>query len=260
MSSHKPYSDRVDRPRIAVYTAIARNYNLLLNPTYLDPTIDYICFTDELWWQRLSSNTIWRLRKLPSVTDDPRRSTRLVKLKPHDFLGDYDYSVFVDGSIDVTGDIRALLAEHDYPAMLAFPHSARSCAYEEGKLCIDKGKGDPASILNQLAHYSDQGFPKGHGLIESGVMIRRHADPLIQRIMNEWWAQLSTFSERDQISFPFAAWKNGYWPSLMEGQNVYDASPFFRFRKEAPHGARDLSAADRIQILFDRYIGWRFNR
>lgn len=250
-----------DPQRLVVYTAINANYNALLNPSVIADDFDYRCFTDQPLWFKLANNTRWITLPFPGGAKrlDPVRACRMVKIMPHLFFPEYEYSVWIDGSIDIIGDIHALIAKHDYPDLLCFKHPKRDCIYEEGKACIDLGKDDPEVINNQLNTYRQQGFPPHAGLIESGVMIRKHNDPEIIKVMEEWWQELSTHSRRDQLSFPVAAWRHDRWPPPLMGEdNVWGSSDVFRLRRESYHGGKPLTLLNRIRILADKYFLWRF--
>jgi hypothetical protein len=245
---------------IIVYTAISNQYNALLNPSHIDAGLDYCCFTDQVFWNRLANNTVWKIRPLPKEDIDPVRLCRMVKILPHLFFPDHEYSVWVDGSINIIGDIQTLLTQYNYPAMLFFKHPKRSCIYQEGKTCIDLGKDDPQVISRQLDCYREQGFPENAGLIESGVLIRRHNDPAVIRVMDEWWREVRTQSRRDQLSFPYVAWRNDFWPTTMGDESVWGSSQVFTLRMNSYHGDKKITLLDRLLKLADTYIMWRFKR
>ncbi len=247
------------RNKIVVYTAIVNNYNPLRNPAHIDPEIDYVCFTDQPKWFALTNNTIWKGRPFPKSNLDPTRANRQVKLLPHRFFPEYDYSIYVDGSIRIIGDIRALLEKYAYPSMLSFNHPLRSCIYEEGQVCIEMRKEDPQVITRQLDMYRSEGFPENFGLIEGGVLIRRHNDPTIIKLMEEWWHELLTQSRRDQLSFPYVAWRSGFWPVTMGKESVWGASETFKL-ETTRHGSKSMTLMERLRVLADVFFLWRFKR
>jgi len=249
--------------RLVVYCAIANNYNALLNPSVRDDGVDYFCFTDQPIWLSLTNSTVWKIRPFPKevLHLEPTRKCRMVKILPHLFFPEYEYSVWVDGSIDIIGDIGALIAKYDYPDLLCFKHPKRACIYEEGRACIDLGKDDPHLITRQLDAYRRQGFPENAGLVETGVLIRKHNAPNIIKLMEAWWQELSTHSRRDQLSFPYAAWRTGMWPpQLMGEENVWGTSQVFRLRLQSFHGGKQQTLWNRLCVLADKYFFWRFKR
>lgn len=244
---------------IIVYTAIVNNYNPLRNPAFIEDGIDYVCFTDQPKWFALSNNTIWKGRPFPVSDLDPTLTNRQVKLLPHRFFPEYEYSVYVDGSINIIGGIRALLEKYDCPSMLSFNHPRRSCIYEEGQVCIDMRKGDPQAISRQLEQYRSEGFPESYGLTENNVLIRRHNDPAIIKLMEDWWRELLAQSRRDQLSFPYVAWRNNFWPTTMGKESVWGTSEVFKL-ETTRHGSKSMSLMERLRILADVYVLWRFKR
>lgn len=245
--------------KIVVYTAIINNYDVLRNPSFIDPTIDYVCFTDQPRWFKLSTKTIWQIRPIPDGTLDATRLNRLVKLQPHVYFPEYGYSVYVDGGMDIIGDIRALLEKYGYPAMLSFAHPLRNCIYEEGEVCIQKGKEDPTRINAQLAVYQAEGHPRNFGMIEANVLIRRHNDPVVKKVMNEWWHEVQTRSRRDQLSFPYVARRNAFWPTVMGKDHALRASAYFSLRTNIGHRRSRMTLAERARILADVHLAWRIS-
>lgn len=243
---------------IVIYSAITRDYNPLRNPIHINPYVDYISFTDQLLWKKITNNTIWKTRSFPAIKLDPVRMNRFVKLLPHRFFPGYEFSVYVDGHINIIGDIRYLLEKYDYPDMLCFKHPHRSCAYEEGKACILHKKDSPQIIMKQLEYYRQEGLPENFGLIEGGVLIRRHNRPAVKQLMEDWWEQVRVNSKRDQVSFPFVAWKNGFWPITMGDENVWGNSKVFLYDQLRHHGAKSFNLKHRLKVLMDLYIKWRF--
>lgn len=248
------------RDRIVVYTAIVNNYDVLRNPSHIDDTLDYVCFTDQPQWLRLSTHTVWTIRPIPPAGLDSTRMNRMMKLQPHRFFPDHDYSIYVDGCIDIIGDVRSLLQKYAHPRMLSFRHPLRDCIYEEGEVCIQMSKDDPEAIRNQLEHYRSQGHPENFSLIEAGVLIRKHNDDLISRLMDEWWQEVLTRSRRDQLSFPYVARRNGFWPTMMGNDHVRGASAYFALRTNIGHRPHGISLKEKMRILNQVHLLWRFRR
>jgi hypothetical protein len=121
------------------------------------------------------------------------------------------------------------------------------------------GKGDPQAITRQLEQYRSEGFPVNYGLTENNVLIRRHNDPTIIKLMEDWWRELLAQSRRDQLSFPYVAWRNNFWPITMGKESVWGASEVFKL-ETAHHGSKSISLMERLRILADVYFLWRFKR
>ncbi len=218
--------------RGVIYTVITGEYDKLREPEKTDGRFDYICFTDntnlrsEVWDIRIIENE----EKLDKV-----RTARKYKILCHEFLKEYDYSVYVDGKIQIIGDIRKYMESYSKGSpMLCFPHFARSCAYEEAVSCIKFGKDDAAVITKQMNKYRQEGYPVNNGLVDSACLVRQHHNILLQKTMEDWWAEVQNGSRRDQLSIGYVCWKNNFH---------YDLSDLFIYHNEYICKKRDRETA-----------------
>ena len=212
--------------KIVIYTAITGGYDKLTAPTVVNKDIDYICFTDN----PSTKSTVWRM--LPVVDNglDLARQNRQYKLLPHRFLAEYKYSLYIDGNIDIIGDITQLIQKHMVSCSIAFfSHYQRNCVYEEARACIKQKKDGTEAIKKQIQRYRDEGYPRNNGLIEGGIILRRHNDLKIIKTMEAWWNELINESRRDQLSFNYVAWKNNTRYAIM-GPNLRE-NCYFRLRR-----------------------------
>src|SRR5688572_28670542 len=72
----------------------------------------------------------WQWRRACSTYEDPRRNSKEHKIYPVDLFREYDYSVWVDGSVvikspsSLTTLLETALGRHD---LAAFRHQRRTC-------------------------------------------------------------------------------------------------------------------------------------
>ena len=59
-----------------------------------------------------------------------------------------------------------------------------------------------------MQRYASEGFPRGAGLAEACVILRRHT-AAVEAFGEAWWHEIRTGSHRDQLSFDYVAWKLG---------------------------------------------------
>jgi hypothetical protein len=197
-------------PKIVVYTCITGGYDNILEPTYVTPGVDYICFTDD---NTLKSKT-WKFRPIPEelLTYSKVKQQRAIKILAHRYLSDYDLSIWVDGAVIVKGNITDYLKTLDTVKYSVFvpEHPARKCIYAEKDACvkIKKIKGGEITIADkQMKRYKDEGFPANYGLVQTNIMVRLHNDQYSKELMEKWWSELKDYSHRDQLSFNYALWK-----------------------------------------------------
>ena len=53
-------------------------------------------------------------------------------------------------------------------------------------------------------------MPIHYGLGEMPIIAREHLKKECVSIMETWWEEFENESQRDQLSFTYAMWKNGY--------------------------------------------------
>jgi hypothetical protein len=194
---------------IAVYTSFTSGYDA---PTAANPlwstAADFIAFTDgevEPGWDR---------RPICNLFHDPCRNAKRHKILPHEYLHNFEYSVWVDGSVMITSAvplpvvIAEVLAHHD---IAVFRHRRRWCIYQEALACIRAKKDDPAVIEAQMKKYRSERYPAGAGLAECTVIFRRHT-AAIKAFNLRWHEEIQLHSRRDQLSFNYvvAQHKIGY--------------------------------------------------
>ena len=95
------YLNSTEKKSVAVYTAIIGNYDSLKIPEVLNPSYDYICFTD----RTIKGLHPWKMKYIDYFNIDSARIARFYKLHPHYFLEDYDITVWVDANILIRKDI-----------------------------------------------------------------------------------------------------------------------------------------------------------
>lgn len=209
--------------RLAVYTAIFGAKDCFKEPASGD--FDFVLFTDA---PPPSTRVI--VKRYPLlVSHDPIRSARMVKALSHDFLPEYEYTVWVDGSFAVLADVAPLVEQVLKDADLAVhPHPDRDCAYAEAKTVLEYRLDDPDIVASQMAAYRAAGYPDRHGLVATGILFRRNKSPLVASFNEEWWREIVRHSRRDQLSFNYVAWKTGLRYGRLDG-NLY-SSPCFQWR------------------------------
>ena len=191
--------------KTVIYTCITNDYDKLYDIDVFTPNCDYICFTDN---PHLMSRT-WEIRPIPDVLNhlSPVKQQRYIKLHPHEFLSNYNFSIWVDGSIKILNDLKDII-EKNRNEILSIPmHPDRDCIYDEFKLCIEKKKDTYENMYPQIEKYQNEGYPKHNGLVQSNIIFRNHNNQKCIDLMNIWWNEIENGSHRDQISFNYALWK-----------------------------------------------------
>lgn len=210
---------------IVVYTAVSKGYDDLKAPP--DPwrrEADFVAFIEEP--EQASG---WLFRRLHDGFRDPCRNAKIHKILPHLFFPTAQYSLWIDGSVQIVADamprqlIDTHLAEYD---LAVFQHRRRHCVYEEGEYCMARGLDSPEIIANQLARYREEGYPLNNGLAECTVLLRRHTAAMA-RFNEAWYREIQAHSRRDQISFNYVARKLGFGFAFLPGNIA--VNPHFKW-------------------------------
>lgn len=189
--------------KIICYTCITNGKDAL-KEGQVKGSARFIAFLSDL---NTPSNT-WEKREAINLFADPRRNARYHKLLP-EFFFDCEYSIWLDGSIQILVDPQTLIDKYLADADIAvFTHPDRGCLYTEANICMERFLDNPLAIGKQIDKYRKEGYLQDKGLAETKVVIRRNNEQ-VRRFNKEWFFELTTNSLRDQVSFPYIAWKTG---------------------------------------------------
>ena len=141
-------------PRRVVYTVLVGGYETLLDQHVAGRyDTDLIAFTDN---PDAVSNT-WQIRLIePEFPLDGNRSSRRPKILTHDYLADYDESLYVDNTVLLTVD-PAVIFDRLLPAeasMALFRHSFRADLGAEFETVVKTRRESAWVCDEQREHYS----------------------------------------------------------------------------------------------------------
>jgi hypothetical protein len=224
-SSRPPSPGSPRRARCVVYTCLFGCSEHFNDFRYAGDGIDFVCFTDD---PELKS-AFWTMRLVNPGLLDPARAAKKIKALPHRFLPDYEWSLYLDNTVRLTAEPRRLfdelLAQARSP-FVCFRHYARDCVYVEAERVIALGYDEPERVRAQMRHYRYIGYPPNNGLAVLPFILRRHLDPAVIRVMEQWHQQVLVHSLRDQLSFNPVAWferfQIGYIKMRFEDHQLFD--------------------------------------
>lgn len=199
---------------VAITTAVTNAYDHPRANEIWQKDCDYFFFADEASEHLVPKQ--WQHVPLES-NGHPRRDSKPPKLNPHkyDFLRDYEYVIWVDGSIVIhnltfVDEILAFLKN----GMVLSPHfDGRKDAYGEATIRPPKYALEPFD--EQCAYYRGQGFPTGYGLYECGVIARNMKSEQVELLGKLWMDQVELWSIQDQVSLPYCLWRLEYEPDVL---------------------------------------------
>jgi hypothetical protein len=208
---------RPKKARQVVYTCLFGYSEHFADHHYdRDGETDFLCFTDD---KSLKSN-FWQFQYIDPAALGPVRTSKKLKILPHRYLGDYASSLYIDNTIQLEAPVARLFEMLDASPvpMMCFGHF-RNCIYEEAKVVADANFDNRATIENQMSRYRALGHPENAGLISGSMLFRRHNDPMVKGVMEDWFAEVKAHSYRDQLSFNYVARRWGFQPALLSGKS-----------------------------------------
>jgi hypothetical protein len=132
---------------------------------------------------------------------DPRLNAKIYKVLYYQFV-DTEWSIWIDCNRFLKIDPIELIDMCNGYDMGILEHPYRNCIYEEAEIC-KKLKLDRSQIIDeQISRYKLLHYPQNNGLYACNLIIRKNTKE-IRQLCQEWWAEITSGSWRDQISFPF---------------------------------------------------------
>lgn len=201
--------------KVAVYTCVVGKYDELIQPFVQDSRCDYYY----LGIKRPKELGIYQWINIADaipqdLEGDYTRINRYCKTHPHLFFPQYQYSIYIDGNISVHTEVSHLIQKTGRVGIASYGMLFADDIYEHAtSLFLRKGLGEKDGrerITRQMQKYASEGFPRFYGLTENGVMVREHHNKECIRVMDTWWNEIVDYSRRDQLSFMYALWKNGF--------------------------------------------------
>lgn len=195
---------------VGCYRCVAGNYDRLegLNTYGCD---SHVLYTDVK--KGLPSKWMVKPLRHPPRLSSGHDKNRFHKCFPHQIMPDVDYSVYMDGNIEFSGDLYGLVRvlENTGASLGVFRHPDNRDIVSESKACLRLGKFDDydVRVLNkQLEVYRSSGYDVTSPIGANYLMVRRHDDPDLQSAMSLWWAHIFEYTKRDQMSLMYCLWRH----------------------------------------------------
>jgi hypothetical protein len=201
-------SKKERRPKVVIYSCLIGNYDSISSFSK-QKEFDYILFTD----QKIEK-TNWTILPIPKFVDKFNLSNikkqRYIKIHPHKFFKKYDLSIYIDANYVIKGDLNDFLIntlnpiDNIYITHLQFgktPKTAISTAI--------KNKLDNFEVLNNTFKRYDNEALNKEGIVNAGLMVRKHNNIDCIKLMKKWWKEIKNYSHVDNFSFNYAAYKTG---------------------------------------------------
>ena len=223
----------VSQFKIAVYSCIVGPYDRLIEPIFVEPGVDYLMFTD----QEIPELSIWKKIDITQMEEYGKLSNsmmnRKIKIIQCRVLQEYDYTVYIDGNIEVVAGVSPIIADMGRTSFGVHYHRRRDCIYDEVVSVKHLKRIRGEEMDRQMRIYKKDGFPQHFGMYENSILIRDNRDDETLNLMQAWWDEFCRFSTRDQLSLPYVIWQQGYNKDkiLILGNDVERNTRFNRINK-----------------------------
>lgn len=235
--------------KLVIYTCVTGAYDKVRTPSVIPSWADYRCFDENFC-------------DAPKGLDDSMLS-RWFKLNPHLLFPDYEYSLWIDGNIDIRGDEIYSIIESQMGTGVLYSgirHPERDDVYEEAMRILSNRRETPRRLRRTVRFLRKEGFPEHWGLMENNVILRRHNAPEVVAFDELWWSLMLRYSHRDQMTQSYCLWKTGIRPEylLPEGFSARNHpsfaytyhGPVYEKRRSLVGLARDGQTAARKKLFY----------
>lgn len=195
--------------RIAVYSVLFGDYDFLREPVFIPDNCDFYIITD----QEVPDKSTWKkvdISEYDSLISDLTNKEKNLYFRshPHLLFKNYEYSVYMDTNVMPITDLTELVNEIGNCGMGFFRHPERDCIYDECSACIFYGIISRESGDKHIEYLESNKMPRHYGLLETGIIARKHHLDSCKKVMEEWWNEFMHSPRRDQLSLTFVLFNN----------------------------------------------------
>lgn len=211
--------------KTAVYTCITGGYDRLWQPDVAEEHCDYYVISDE----PDMGGGVFRYLDVDAVVPDrsmnAKDKNRYCKMNPYEIFEEYDYAIYLDGSIRIKSPIAHYIKTAGFSGLGIHRHKIQDCIYVDGIFAEWLGVVEKDKIFKELKRYIEEGLPKKFGMFECGMIVTDLRNKLGQQLYRKWYEEYQKGAKRDQFSLIYALWKMGLTANaignLSPGRNIW---------------------------------------
>ena len=192
--------------KIIVYSCLIGDYDNVINFNK-QKGYDYVLFTDQN-----ITNVNWTILPIPKEVQNLNvsdiKKQRYIKINPHKFFKNYDLSIYIDANYIIKGDLNDFLKkilnplDNIYITHLKFGKDLK-VAIKDAKT----NKLDNHTLLDTIEkRYFDKRITRKPGIVNAGLIIRKHLKEDCITLMEKWWEEVERYSHVDGFEFNYAAY------------------------------------------------------
>lgn len=196
--------------KIAIYTCVVGGYDKIREPLIIEPNCDYYMISDDSSLVGTSYKWIDVDCVVPDVAMSSKDKNRYCKMHPHEIFKEYDYSIYLDGSIQIVKPISHNIDTIGTVGLAIHKHRERDCIYSEGIFLYWLGVVDKNTLLLDMERYMDAGIPKHFGMFECGMIVTDLHNSISQKLYKLWYEEYFKGMKRDQQALIYVLWNMGF--------------------------------------------------
>ncbi len=195
--------------RIAIYTCVAGGYDEVRSPVIKENKCDYFLISDNAIMEKDVYKWIDIDTVIPDVNMSPKDKNRYCKMHPDEIFTEYDYTIYLDGSIQIVRPISHYISNIGKSGLAIHKHRERDCIYSEGIFLTWLGAVNKELLVDDIRRYVNAGVPRHYGLFECGMIVTDLRNPTAINLYRDWYEEYMTGVKRDQQALIYVLWKNG---------------------------------------------------
>lgn len=224
--------------KYVIYTVITGGFDGVKQPCVIDERFDYVLFTNDVSENHIG---VWQVRPIIYAADSLRLASRYPKAHPEICLPEYQASLYIDGTIQITSKWVYENCVELYQKgieWVGIRHQWRSTIYDEMVSIIGERWVHDYDVLNWYKYLMQEGYIAQDFLFENNIIFRRHTEN-VKKVNDIWWWSIEKgYVKRDQFSLMYALWKvpeikNGFF--LPENENAWNNRGHFAYTNHNPH-------------------------
>ncbi|MFA0052854.1 hypothetical protein AB4403_17655 [Vibrio breoganii] len=226
--------------KYVVYTVVTDGYdnvNPIKNP---NKEVDYVLVSNEPIPDVEGWTTVIKNSRLKNTIFN-----RNFKINPDVLFPHYEQSIYIDGNIEIVGDIEEfILSIPPDTKMALFDHPLHKTAKQEFEAIVKMGYANYNSAFEQYKDY-ETFYTVQDRFFECNIIYRKHNDPSVILAMRTWWSEFLSGIKRDQLSMHYSCSQYINIHALGKHDARFNHR-YFRYHKHKKRFNRSLSLKHRL--------------
>lgn len=198
--------------KIAIFTCITNGYDPLTVPEIIEDNCDYYLITDIDETIKIENDEYYKriniLDVVPGTLNTSKAQNRYCKAHGFEIFKEYDYSIYIDGSLKIIGKVSNLINKVGKYGIAFHRFTGSDDTYEHALSLAIRSRIKREDACVEIQKFAKEGFPRNYGFPECGVIICDHGNEIGKKILCEWNDYYNNaLAKRDQLYMPYILWR-----------------------------------------------------